>query len=86
MSDLVLQPGCQYLRRDGEVTGPLVAYPGNIYPFKDLKHNQIYLANGRVTPSTPSLADIVTVWIAETEPGLKPDLKITPLAEYPVWG
>lgn len=54
-----LEVGKVYLRRDGEITGPLVESDSGKYPFLDLTTGNLYATNGQYLIGSPSRHDLI---------------------------
>ena len=58
-----LEPGKRYVRRDGEVTGPLVRYESRKYPFYDHAECEVYRPNGRYWDHGEEPEDLISEYI-----------------------
>lgn len=54
-----IEAGKRYVRRDGLVTGALVAVRGPIFPFLDPTHDEAYDSQGRWIGDFPDHHDLV---------------------------
>jgi len=56
---ILIEAGKRYRRRDGEISGEIVAYYGEYYPYKDLATNVKYTKLGEYRPGETDDWDLI---------------------------